>query len=95
MCIKVLVDRPTPTRGAHFVYACMCLVQWVKSTNSRSPQEKEGTRKGVWIIFLGAIKMHHPQQIRMQSLHAATKPDKTHMSMSEMHGSPYMTHPIR
>lgn len=46
-------------------------------------------------FFLGAIKMHHPQQIRMQSLHAATKPDKTHMSMSEVHGSPYMTHPIR
>lgn len=35
---------------------------------------------------LGAIKMHHAQQIRMQSLHAATKPDKTHTNMSEMQG---------
>lgn len=51
VCIKVLVDRPTPTRSAHFGYACMCFLHWVKSTDSRSLQEKEGTRRGVYIFF--------------------------------------------
>lgn len=67
MCIAVPVHR-------HCVYACMCFVQLVKSTDSRSLQGKEGARTVVPFFFL-VFKMHH------QSLHAATKPDKTHMYM--------------
>lgn len=55
----------------HTFCACVCFVQWVKSTNSRTLQEKEGARRWI-LIFLCANKM----QIMMQSMHAANETGK-------------------